>query len=277
MKRPPSRSIVNRQRVERVREKRKLSAAELAQRRAAQPKAVAAGTLAGKSTGPITESGKAAASRNAWKHGRYSAANQQRFGLGAASMSKLFGKPCRTSCPFHPENPERTEAPCSLVLDGLTHAGGSCLDKTVYVGALDALMAALADGDMEGMHGVLATEIASNLHILDQVRNSISEFGVMTPVYERDKHGDVVLDPRSRDGDTPQPMVFEVKPNPMLAVLIQMTDKLGINFAELLATPRSRKQADADEQQADAMQTFMGALAMRAANARRLPPPSETD
>lgn len=268
MKRPPSRSIVNRQRVEQVRAKRKLSAAELAQRRAAQPKAVAAGTLAGKSTGPRTEAGKDATSRNAWKHGRYSAANQQRFGLGATSLSKLFGKPCLTTCPFHPENPERREAPCSLVVDGLTRAGGSCLDKTVYVTALDALMGALADGDMEGMHGVLANEIASNLHILDQVRQAIAEFGVMTPVYEAGKDGELIANPK-----TGEPMVFEVKPNPMLAVLIQMTDKLGINFAELLATPRSRKQADADEQQADAMQTFMGQLAMRAATARRLPVP----
>ena len=97
------------------------------------------------STGPVTEEGKAAVSRNGWKHGRYSAINRAQFGLGATSVAKLFGKPCVTTCPFHPDNPERKEKPCGLVLDGLTHAGGSCLDKTVYVHALESLMGAMRD------------------------------------------------------------------------------------------------------------------------------------
>ena len=59
-----------------------------------------------------------------------------------AADFQLFGKPCVTTCPFHPDNPERKEKPCGLVLDGLTHAGGSCLDKTVYVHALESLMGA---------------------------------------------------------------------------------------------------------------------------------------
>lgn len=251
-----------------------MSPEALAQRRAAQPAAVAAGTLAGLSTGAVTEEGKAAISRNAWKHGRFSAANQQRFGLGAASLAKMFAKPCLTSCPFHPENPEREESPCSLVRDGLTRAGGSCLDKTVYVHALDALMSAMQQGEMDGMFGVLANEIASNLHILDQVRQGIAEHGVMTPLYEVTKEGDVVIDPR---GDGTQPMVFDIKPNPLLSVLIQMTDKLGINFGELLATPRSRKQAEADETKSDALHLLMGGIAQRAAKARsRLPVPEDS-
>lgn len=251
-----------------------MSPEALAQRRAAQPAAVAAGTMAGLSTGPVTEQGKAAVSRNAWKHGRFSAANQQRFGLGAASLAKMFAKPCLTSCPFHPDNPDRDESPCGLVRDGLTRAGGNCLDKTVYVHALDALMGAMKDGDMDGMHGVLANEIASNLHILDQVRQAIAEHGVVTPVYECTKEGEVVIDPRSEE---PSPMVFDLKPNPLLPVLIQMTDKLGINFGELLTTPRSRKQADADETKSDALHMLMGGLAQRAAKVRpRLPAPEDS-
>ncbi len=270
-----SRSIVNKNRLAALAERRKrpytLSEAALAQRRAAQPAAVAAGTLAGKSTGPTTERGKAAVSRNAWKHGRHSAANLQRFGLGAASMSHIFAKPCTTTCPFHPENAARNEAPCSLVLDGLTRAGASCLDKTVYVGALDALMDAMSSGEMEGMHGVLANELASNLQILDQVRQGISEHGVMVPIYEHNKEGDVILDP-----DTKKPFVFEIKVNPLLAALVQFTDKLGINFGELLTTPRSRKQADADEQQAGGLQALLGGIFSRA-SAKRLPPPKGSD
>lgn len=266
------RSIVDRNRVaaNKARKERRpytLSEAALAQRRAAQPAAVAAGTLAGKSTGPVTEAGKAAISRNGWKHGRYSAANLQRFGLGATSVAKLFGKPCTTTCPFHPDNPERQEAPCSLVLDGLTNAhGGSCLDRTVYLGAVDAIMAAMHDGDMDGMHGLLATEVAANLQVLNEIRASISEHGVMHAFYERNKNGDVICRP-----DTSEPMIFELKPNPLLGVLALMTDKLGINFGELLATPRSRKQTDADANKANALHDILGAIADRAARARALP------
>lgn len=265
-----TRSIVNRQRIAANAAKPKraytMSEAALEQRRAAQPAAVAAGTLAGKSTGPITEAGKAAVSRNAWKHGRYSAANQQRFGLGAASLSKLFGKPCLTTCPYHPDNQDREDKPCGLVLDGLTRAGGSCLDKTVYVTALDALMGAMADGDMDGMQGLLANEVASNLHILNEIRRGIAAFGVMSPVYETNKEGNVVLDPRTGD-----PMVFEVKVNPAIAALVAFTDKLGINLGELMATPRARQRLSDDEEGAGALQQAIGAIFARAG--KRLPPP----
>ena len=86
---PKPRSIVSRTRINAnapARRKYTMSQKALEQRRAAQPAAVQAGTLAGKSTGPITEAGKAASCRNGWKHGRYSLANQQRFGLGATSL-----------------------------------------------------------------------------------------------------------------------------------------------------------------------------------------------
>jgi hypothetical protein len=55
-----SRSIVNRNRIAAKKKARAYTVTPkaLAQRRAAQPNAVAAGTLAGKSTGPKTEAGK---------------------------------------------------------------------------------------------------------------------------------------------------------------------------------------------------------------------------
>jgi hypothetical protein len=243
-----------------------MSEAALAQRRANAPKALAAGALAGKATGPRTEEGKAATSRNAWKHGRYSAINRQSFGLGAASISRLFGKPCVTTCPFHPDNPERTEAPCSLVLDGLTHAGGSCLDKTVYVNALQSLMAAMQDGDMDGMQGVLASELAANLQVVNAIRGAIAEHGVMVPVYERGKDGNVLLHPT-----TGEPMVFELKMNPALAALAKFTEVHGANFAELMATPRARERMREDDDAASGLASAIGAIMGRAMN--RLPPP----
>lgn len=246
--------------------KRKLSEAELAQRRAAQPAALAAGAKAGKATGPRTEDGKAVSSRNAWVHGRYSLIQRQSFGLGAASISKIFGKPCKTTCPLHPDNPERVEAPCSLVLDGLTHAGGSCLDKTVYVTALQSLMEAMSGGEMDGMHGVLATELAGNLQIVAQLREEIARNGVVVPMYERNKDGDVVLFP-----GTDKPMVFDVKINPALAALAKFTEAHGVNFAELMATPRAREKMGDDDDAASAMASMIGSIFARAGRKKLLP------
>lgn len=238
--------------------KRKLSEAQLAQRRAAAPKALAAGALAGKATGPKTPEGKAASSRNGWKHGRYSMINKQRFGLGAASISKMFGKPCLTTCPIHPDNPNRTEAPCSLVLDGLTHAGGSCLDKTVYVNALDSLMTAMGTGEMEGMQGLLAVEMASNLQIVDQIRQTIAEHGIMTPIHAVSKTGDVIMNP-----ETGKPLVLELKINPALQALERFTATHGVNFAELMTTPRARAKLDENEDAQTTFQTVVGAMLQR--------------
>lgn len=227
-------------------------------------------------TGPRTDDGKAASSRNAWKHGRYSAINRQSFGLGAASMSKMFGKPCVTTCPFHPDNPDRTEAPCSLVLDGLTHAGGNCLDKTVYVTALQALMQAMTDNDMDGMNGVLATEMASSLQMLAQFRSEISERGVMISIPMVTKEGNVVI-----NDATGEPYVSEFRLNPIIPHLIRFTESLGINFAELMATPRAREKMREDDDQAGMMQQLIGAIAQRAprriidASAKAADEPSE--
>lgn len=236
-----------------------MSEAALAQRRANAPIANEASREC--STGPRTEEGKANTSRNAWKHGRYSAVNRAQFGLGATSMAKMFGKPCLTTCPYHPDNPQREEKPCGLVLDGLTHAGGSCLDKTVYVHALDSLMQAMRDGEMDGMHGVLAKEVASNLQVIDAVRNAISEAGVYIPQFEITKDGEVILDP-----ETGKKLVADLKINPALFALAKLNDSLGINMAELMATPRQRERMAEADDAADGLQRAIGAIFARAGN-----------
>lgn len=264
--------------------KRPLSEAEMAQRR----KASAAGGAAPKSgytmseaalqqrldnlpaahaaaTGPVTPEGKAASSRNAWKHGRYSAINRAQFASGATSIAKMFGKPCVTTCPFHPDNPDRTEAPCSLVLDGLTRAGGSCLDKTVYVQALDSLMSAFTEGDMDGMHGLLATEMAGNFQLLRQMREEIAERGWVIEIPLTTKEGVLVLDAEGKR------IVADVKPNPILAHLIKFNESLGINLAELMATPRAREKLRDDDEAAGGLQSILGAIFNRAQ--RKLPAP----
>lgn len=233
-----------------------LSDAQLAQRRAA----------AKRSTGPRTEDGKARSSRNAWKHGLNSAAANMAFTQGAASMAKFFGKPCLTTCPLHPDNPERTENPCTLVLDGMTSAGGNCLDKTVYVHAYTAILDGM-EGTMEGMHHMLAAEGAAALQLIHQLRSEISANGISIPQYAVNKEGQVVRHPQ-----TGEPLVLGYQVNPLWGVLLGMIDKMGISLPEMLATPAARSRAKLSEDAADAMTSVLGAIMQRAnGGARALP------
>lgn len=222
-----------------------LSEAQLQQRRDA----------ATHSTGPRTEAGKARSSRNAWKHGLTSTVHKQALTNGAASMAKLFGKPCRTSCPIHPDNPDRTDAPCGLVLDGMTSAGGSCLDKTVYVHAYAALLDAMEGGVMDGMQAMLAAEGASALQLIHQLRSEITSTGIQIPQYAVTKEGQVVTHPQ-----TGEPMILDYKISPLWSVLIAMIDKMGISLPEMLSTPASRSRAKLNEDTGDALTTILGAV-----------------
>lgn len=235
-----------------------LSEAQLAQRRAA----------AARSTGPKTDAGKARASRNAWKHGLTSAAANMAFTQGAESMAKFFGKPCLTTCPYHPDNPDGTERPCALVIDGMTRAGGNCLDKSVYVHAYTAILDGM-EGSMEGMHHVLAVEGAAALQLIHQLRSEISANGISIPQYAVNKEGQVVMDPQ-----TGKPLVLGYQVNPLWGVLLGMIDKMGISLPEMLATPAARSRAKLNEDAADAMTSVLGAIMQRAnGGGRALPGP----
>lgn len=220
------------------------------------------------STGPRTEAGKAASSRNAWKHGLTSQAAKMALGNGAASVAKLFGKPCQTTCPAHPDNPNRTEHPCGLVIDGLTRAGGNCLDKTVYVHAAAGILD-MMEGAAEGMNHILAAEGAAMFQLIHELRGQITTQGLSIPQYAVNKQGEVVKHPV-----TGEPLVLDYKIHPGWGVLLGMFDKLGISLPEMLATPASRSRAKLNEQTADAMTTVMArvmAMAGGPAGAPALP------
>ena len=207
------------------------------------------------STGPKTEEGKAASSRNAWKTGMHSAVAKQAFAQhGIASMARLWGKPCLTTCPMHPDNPAATSQ-CSLVLNGMTSAGGNCLDKTVFVHALSSLHDAMERGELGGVHAMLAAEGGKVMQLLHELMSEITGKGLMTPVPMVTKDGDVVYD---KDGEM---VVAEYKPNPMIPAYIKLLGDFGISLPEMLATPQSRQRAKVGEQAADTFQSMMARIA----------------
>ena len=211
-----------------------------------------------KSTGPRTEEGKAASSRNGWQHGRYSAVAKHAFAHhGIASMAKLWGKPCLTTCAMHPDNPD-VQTPCSLVVDGLTSAGRNCLDKTVLLQAMSALHDAMERGELGGVHAMLAVEGGKVMQLLHQLMLEITEKGLLIPVPMVTKEGNVVYD---REGNM---VTAEYKPNPMIGHYVKLLGDFGISLPEMLATPQARARAKTGEAAADTFQTMMGQIMRRA-------------
>lgn len=224
------------------------------------------------STGPVTEEGKARSSRNAWKHGRDSRALRLSFAQSnVAALANLFGKPCKTTCPMHPSNPDCVN-PCSLVEDGLTREGGSCLDKTVYVNALAAISDALENGSMDGMHAMLAAEGAKVMQLLQELTAEIAKRGVLIPIPAVTKEGEVV---REDDGSI---VAMDYKLNPALPAFQKLLAEFGISLPEMLATPASQSKAKSGKQVGDALTSLLGDISARA-GVPRLPalPESQED
>ena len=236
-------------------EKRPLSEAQLAQRRSA----------AALSTGPRTEQGKARSSRNAWKHGLNSAIHAAHFDNGMQSLLGAVGKPCQTTCPKYP---------CGLVEDGLTAPGGSCMDKQVYVQAFGSIIDALESGSMDGMHGLMAAEIAAALQMLHQLRTTIADQGLVIGIPLVTEDGKLV---HRADGSE---VMAKYVANPGYPMMIKTLEVLGISLPELLATPQAKAKAKEQEEAGDAMQTILGGIFQRA-NAAKQPvlpaPPRERE
>jgi hypothetical protein len=201
------------------------------------------------STGPKTDEGKAASSRNAWIHGLYSgAANLTAQQWGSLGM---LGKPCRKTCPHHPES--TGPGGCTLVIEGQTKAGQSCLDKTVYMAAFNGLMSAMQDGKSDSMHSALAAEAAGAMELLVGLRQSIAEDGLTISIPAISKDGEVVLHPK-----TGEPLPSKILANPSIAHYANLLDKLGINLSNLLATPRAVSGLQQAEDGAGALAELLG-------------------
>lgn len=197
---------------------------------------------AAKSTGPKTEDGKAASSRNAWKHGEYSALN--RLHLENAAVFSAFGKPCKTTCPKYP---------CSLVDDGLTREGGDCLDKTVYVDAFTSLIEGVQRGDYDAANSMAAAQLAGAVEILQHMREAIAEHGILIEQDVYDKEGAVCGS--------------KTILNPVIPNYTKLLFSLGISLPEMMATPKAREKLFDPKDDTDPIAQLFSGIAQAAKQA----------
>jgi len=217
--------------LERLRVKRSytLSPAALEQRRQA----------AEKSTGPTTEEGKQRASGNAWKHGIH--ARKRLLGLG---------KPCKSTC---------QKFPCSLVDDGDVSPGGNCVDKEYFLTTLNALSAAMQNGDLTDLKHVVTLQLGGTLQVIDELQASILEYGVYMKSEKIDKEGKVIG--------------YEIKPNPSLLPLSNLLKAAGVTMPDFMVTPAAVEKKKTDEKTAETLaDIFRGAGANLAAAKNKIKP-----
>lgn len=218
-----------------------------------------------KSTGPRTDEGKARCSRNAWKTGMHSGIHELQMDAGLRSLVSTMGKPCLSTCPIHPDNPDCGDSPCRPVQQGLTRAGGNCMDKQVYVEAFGHIINAVESRDFAGVNGIMATEIAAAVQMLHDLRRQISDQGLVVAIPAIDADGKVI---QRADGSE---VIAKLIANPGYALVLKTLEVLGISLPELLATPAAANRAKTEGETAGAMQTLLGGIMQRSNAGRALP------
>jgi len=158
-----------------------------------------------KSTGPKTPEGKAASSRNAWKHGLY-----------ASSRLLQFAKPCRSTCPKFSD--------CEIVGNGVTSPGGDCLDKEHLLEAVIAIDKAVREQDTDSLNELVAFELAEILQVIRRLRADILEDGTIIKSEKLNKEGEVIG--------------YEYKLHPGLLALPKLLSDFGLTLPDFRLTPK---------------------------------------
>ncbi|WP_032114279.1 hypothetical protein, partial [Candidatus Paracaedibacter symbiosus] len=136
------------------------------------------------------------------------------------------------------------------------------MDKERYVHAFTAIIDAVENHAMEGMHALMASEVASTLQMLNDMRSKCADLGPMIGIQAITAEGVPVY---GKDGE---PVMAKWVPNPGWPIVLKTLEVLGISLPELLATPLAQERARTGKQQVDAMSSLMGEIAARAAGAR---------
>lgn len=171
------------------------------------------------STGPKTPEGKAASSRNGWRHGMY-----------AESRILGLGKPCKSTCP---------KFPCSLVEEGAVEPGGDCSDKEHLVKACQAIEKALKTGALDDLKDITTLHMAETLQVIGDLQGAILEFGPYMKGEKMDKEGNVIG--------------YELKPNPALLPLSNLIKAFGLTMPEFMITPAAVERKKTGEQAAETL------------------------
>lgn len=167
-----------------------------------------------KSTGPVTADGKAASSRNSWKHGLHASATA----LG------VIGKPCTSTC---------RKFPCTLVDDGETQPGRHCLDKEFFLDTLQKIQSAIQDKQLDGVNEIFGHSLASTISILNDLQERILSDGTVLKNAKLSKEG-VLLG-------------WDHVVHPALTVLPKLLASLNISFGDALLTPASIAKHKAED------------------------------
>ncbi|MBI5189940.1 MAG: hypothetical protein HZA22_04645 [Nitrospirae bacterium] len=181
-----------------------------------------------KSTGPTSAAGKAISSRNA-----------RSYGQAANSLINRIIKPCFSTCEHYAE--------CEFVEEGRTSAGGDCLDREHVLEALSAIGKALKN-DRKDFEEIMQVELAGILGVVQDVRDAVTEYGVLVKSFKMDADGGVIAE--------------EWKLNPALLALPKLIADLGITFKDWNLTPAAiakvKQGDDAIKSAADIMGALMG-------------------
>jgi len=123
------------------------------------------------------------------------------------------------------------------------------LDKEEFLMAFDNLMDAMATGQAEHVHGLMAVHLTDALQLLSQIREGISENGVLIEKEIFGKEGEVVG--------------YQVLTNPLIETYSKHLKALGLNLGEALATPKAIRTTDLKEDENETFASMFGNIAGR--------------
>lgn len=148
-----------------------------------------------------------------WKHGRYA----------ESFITSL--KPCKTTC---------TKYPCSLINEGATEPGETCLDVSSIIQTARAIYKAMEHKDYNDFNGIANLTISKSMHVLKTLLEDIVRDG---PTIKREKH--------NSEGKV---IGHDIIHHPALNVLPKMIADLGMTPQEFMLTPRALTKQHSEEE-----------------------------